>query len=96
MNILQAVVRTLRQPDGIYRLPDGNRLALYVCRATKKGWWTVVCRPDGVEHWLSRALVWESPYTWSPDRDWGPDFGFATPEEAYFAWLNWVDQLEEG
>ncbi len=96
MNILQAVVRTLRQPDGIYRLPDGGQLAQHVCRATVKPWWTVCCRSDGTLYWLNRALVWESPYTWSPDHDWGPDFGFTTPEDAYFAWLQWLDGVEEG
>lgn len=95
MNILQAVVRTLRQPDGTYSLPDGNRIVHRPCIASGDQWWTVCCIADGIEYWLTHALTWECLQTW-PNYLWGPDFGFTTPEEAYFAWLNWVDRLEEG
>jgi hypothetical protein len=127
MNILQAVVRTLRQPDGSYQLPLGNRIVqrtrpapsrtfphlddispIY-CRtcgrtlphfpapapAPALHYWTVCCTANGIEYWLTRSLTWGCPQTW-PNDLWDSDFGFATPEEAYFAWLQWTDGREEG
>ena len=96
MNILQAVVRTLRQPDGTYELPDKCCLVQKTCFATLQSWWTVCCFPGGIEYWLNRALVWEAQPACPLGTDWGPDFGFATPEEAYYAWLQWLDGVEEG
>ena len=95
MNILQAVVRTLRQPDGIYRLPDGNRIEPAISPRNQPVWLVTFNHGDG-DWWLSRDLTWTSARGWDMHKDWSRDHGFATPEEAYFAWLNWVDGLEEG
>jgi len=95
MNILQAVVRTMRQPDGTYRLPDDTRLVHRTCFASAQDWWTVCCIANGQEYWLSHAGRWAIPLTWA-SHDWGPDLGFATPEDACLAWLTWLDGVEEG
>jgi hypothetical protein len=95
MNILQAVVRTLRQPDGTYPLPDGNRIVPAVSPGGLPVW-QVTFERNGIAWWLSNSLIWVCSLTWNPNKDWSRDHSFATPEEAYFAWLQWADGREEG
>lgn len=95
MNILQAVVRTMRQPDGSYRLPDGIRIE-HAISPRQQPVWLVTFDRAGIDYWLSRELFWTSALGWDMHQDWAVDHGFATPEEAYFAWLQWTDGREEG
>ena len=95
MNILQAVVRTLRQPDGSYRLPDGYLIVPALSPRGSRVWQVIFYR-NGIPWWLSSSLIWVCSLTWNSNKDWSRDHSFATPEEAYMTWLNWVDDLEEG
>ena len=94
-NLLPTILKTMSQPGGHYRLPNGNRIEPAL---TPRGRlvWLVTFDRDGIDYWLSRELSWTSARGWDMHKDWAVDHGYTTPEEAYLTWLNWVDGLEEG
>jgi len=94
--LLQIIVKTMSQPDGSYRLPDDTRIVQRACPASARNWWTVCSTANALEHWLRRDGNWDRALDWDLGLNWSYGFGFATPEEAYLAWLNWFDGVEEG
>ena len=94
-NLRQAVVNTLSEPDGSYRLPDGNRIVPAVSPGGRPVWLVTFYR-DGIAWWLSKDLIWVCSLTWNTNEDWAIDHGYATPTDACLAWLKWLDFVEEG
>ena len=93
--LLPTILKTMSQPGGYYQLPNGNRIERAVSPDGLPVW-LVTFERIGIAWWLSHDLIWVCSLSWNSNEDWSRDHGYATPEEAYLTWLNWVDGLEEG
>lgn len=93
--LLRLALMTMLKPGGHYKLPNyrlpDDIVILPADAPNDQEMWVVTYGRYPKETWLTKTLTWTRAQEWDTHTDWSQDHGFATPEAAFLAWLQWVE-----